>query len=1320
VPHVSRSFRRTSDDTPPPLLRHLSAKLTWDDLLAANSAVVLVAPSQAGKSTELTQLASSLRSSGRHAILCEASAAATQGLPNGLDHPEAKAWALWCDCTEPLVLLIDAVDELYLRGSDFQTLLRRLHRDVNLATRAATLVFTARNGSWPVTHTGALTSLFQSLGKADTKIELVTFDALDPDGIRAIAVAYGVRDPDSFIRELNESEVDSLIALRPIDIRLVVRHWQHRSRFGKWSDILADYLESACVSDRAEEARVSPADVRVALKRIAAACTFMRTPHLTLPHTPPIAGTVASRRLFDDWPYPKLAELFEGPIFTPKGTDAVQLPQGALPDFLAARWLVDRFKAGMAREELGDAIFVRLFDNKVYLPPSRRPVAGWIASELPEFRSLVIDACPRAALFEGDPDRLRDEDIQTAFRLYEAESSNLGGWHWPSRGTLKKLARPTLEQFFLEVVQRPSLQSSVRLQIWVLAQVGRYQSFLPSALAVAKDEAAPLHERTAAISLIREIGDDQHVAQLLSLTAEEAPELRHQLLLALAPKHLAGSTLLDFLRKPTDVSFTYYLRQVAEALPLQTLDTLLLGLLPASHAPALLTDHLATLLALLVELRLTVAPTLTADVTRILLALEHSATHAESLSSMDLKELDKLIGDDQSLRRALWDARFAAANGSPQDFLILSSVEFGDIRAEDGQWLVAKVPQHAPITDPLVNRLLHVLDRAGPDVHAALTDAALPVAVKDWITARKRGRQAMADAEAQRQTKEAEQRTKLQTELASRRSQIETGNDLAALLWAYHELGHREGPIDLTKLREQAGPDNTISLAKGFKASWRVEAVPLPSPVDNRIPNAVIAGQIGVTLDVQDGLQFSTLAPEEVDRAARYALWALNGFPFWFSDLLAAHPTIVEGVLREAVALDWASTADRNCVLGWVQVAPPDIAAVLRTIVLELLHKGSPVHTRTIHNAVDALITSNQGSTVAGELIAREVTASNDEDHLTEWLRAWAHFDPLRCAKWIECQEGRVTRLVEATAGLLEQDFDERLEQVRSSALLAPHALEHWVRLALRAVHPDDDIHHSDVFSPGTRDHAQDFRNRVINALAKDPSPRAALALQHLFVNSQMQSFRPLLARCLGAQREAGSEALAVAWTEGDILRVEHGDERTPRSISELYIMAQRHIRDVARIVENDDFSYRGIFTPTTKEREIQLWVASTLSQRSQGLYSIVRENVVDDDKEVDIFALADGVGQIPIEIKPLGDYSIQSLVDTLKNQLLGQYMRPRDRPFGVLLLVCRDRRFWHYRKRRLTFPEMVAELNRQARKLGAKYGKGLVVIPIDLRPPET
>jgi hypothetical protein len=336
--------------------------------------------------------------------------------------------------------------------------------------------------------------------------------------------------------------------------------------------------------------------------------------------------------------------------------------------------------------------------------------------------------------------------------------------------------------------------------------------------------------------------------------------------------------------------------------------------------------------------------------------------------------------------------------------------------------------------------------------------------------------------------------------------------------------------------------------------------------------------------------------------------------------------------------------------------------------VLELLEAGPPAHATTVDYAVDAILTSTTEMPRVLSLVRREIDRAGDAMPDPNWLRIWAHVEPEAAAEWISKRVEKVPNaaipVFLKTATLLEQDLDERFGRTAATSLMSPRALGRWARLLLSVVKPKDDVTHQGAYSPGDRDHAEDLRNRCLTRLASSPTPEARSILLEMQADPSLAAVRTIVDRLLKRQREAAVEASVTRWTEEDVLRLERDDEKLPRSLDELFELVKAHLLHVHDLVANDDFSYRELFKPrgkdkeTTKEREIQLWVASCLRQRARGLYSVVRENVLDDDKEVDISAFAAGVGHVPIEIKPLGDYSAAALEDIVERQLLGRYMR--------------------------------------------------------------
>jgi hypothetical protein len=140
--------------------------------------------------------------------------------------------------------------------------------------------------------------------------------------------------------------------------------------------------------------------------------------------------------LFPEWSPAKLDELFTSPLFVPKGESAVQLPDGAVTQCLAALWVVQRYRAELDLDAVVDAPSARVpGESGLRLPDSRRALVGWTASALPELRKTLRAIAPDALLHFGDPSKLSCREISDTIAALIARKT-VRHWEWPTNGTL--------------------------------------------------------------------------------------------------------------------------------------------------------------------------------------------------------------------------------------------------------------------------------------------------------------------------------------------------------------------------------------------------------------------------------------------------------------------------------------------------------------------------------------------------------------------------------------------------------------------------------------------------------------------------------------------------------------------------------------------------------------------------------------------------------------------------------------------------------------------------------------------------------------------
>lgn len=670
---------------------------------------------------------------------------------------------------------------------------------------------------------------------------------------------------------------------------------------------------------------------------------------------------------------------------------------------------------------------------------------------------------------------------------------------------------------------------------------------------------------------------------------------------------------------------------------------------------------------------------------------------------------------DHDTRRNVWLHRLAS-----DDYDHILNPSFGAPLAIDIEWLWS-IRERLPYAAQLVSDVwigsppdvqTAVVEGASGDLQQHLQELSRRVAEQRAATLLRSEQEAAAAQELLNQNID---------ELSKRRAEIEAGRDVDAMIQAYqHSSTHMtRSDLDFARLRPLVGDEYIEVLRRGFIACWRLHDVELPTPGDNSSLLRYAVGLAGIGMAVRGGFDLSTLNATEAALATRYALYEINGLPFWFEELLDAHHDVVVGVLREAIKLGWDyAGVDHHSPLRVASRSTPPVAHVLRAIAVDQLRERAPAHHDTTRWAVDSLLTSSEQRAEIRALVDRELKrADMQENERVEWVRLLAHFAPHEAAAWL--RESLASGDASAAFALhlaerLEHDLDDRVGVVRSSDLMSPSALGEWIGLMLTVVRFEDDVRIEGGHIVGRREFAEHFRDRCLKYLANTTTPEAHSVMRRLIADTGSQSDRRIFERMAETQRAIAANVYRT-WTEDDVLRIERGDEKVPRTLDELFSVTLNHLQHVARLVENDDFSYRHLFKDTTPEREVQLWAASCLRERAGELYSVVRENVVDDNKEVDISTFARGVGYVPIEIKPVDRYTYRLLVETIEKQLLGRYMQPPDRRYGVLLLARLGTRSWTVDDRSVDLAGVVDALRKQAKAIGAEHGKVIHVEVIDM-----
>lgn len=1333
---ITRRFRDWNETLPDRRVRGLlgrrASDMTWSTLVApgARRLVALVAASGTGKTTEMLQQAARLRQARRLAVFADARAVADGGFVDALDKEEdAEAYRRWLAAPQTrAVFLIDGVDELVLSRKDIHSLVRRLREALD--PRASwQLVLSARTGGWRNGLAKPLAA--RLLGEGGAPAHEVTFEALDLDAIKLLARAAGCTDTDAFVTAVESEEIELTLELRPMDVAPLASRWNRERRIGGWADVLEEFVETCVSASNPEidaDRRLTPRRARDAAKRVGAAAVLTKTPFTSLPAAPSSDTAVSARRLFDDWPLDELNEFFEVPLFVHKGADTVQLFQGPLPPFLAARWLADRLRHGRDVDWLRAQLMVQIHGEPEFvLPESRRETAGWLASACADFRKLLMVDYPEIVLYEGDPARLRDEEIVGALTSLLDRLDRDEPVPTATPGTLRKLARPAIEDSLLQITkERLGRPSTALLLEWAAA--GGYASLIALALETALAATQPSEIRAFCVRLVSGNGSPAQRAAFRALRGCTDEHIRAELVRALVPDALSLEERIAFVADGGDHLFDYRLSEAARSLEVAVLDSMLAASKHVLHSSvdSDANQRQANVVIVLLTKRVRRGAPPCDDLVECLARLEARAEQGFSdMFNDQRRELSDLVDRDRALRQALWDRRLRSAS-SLEAYGAVSRAVFGARCDADLEWLLSfgrECPEARSAAEFALQGIFGAMDADGR--RSLVEGSRISEDLRDHL-------RQLEDQRAQHTTREEEHDAVRLLDAERRRdenaaavrplaTEIASGDNTRLLAWGFAQMRHRGGMrygADLDHLAEAVGPDLVPVFFAGFKACWRKRSVDFRDPSASSIPNVTLAGLIGIGLEVAEGLDFASLSAEEATRASKYATYELNGLPKWMGDLLSAHLVAVGAVLKDAVASEWDSDTPEFGVLRYAPYESSSVGRVLGEIALELFERRLPKTRRVLAYALDSLLALDRALGRVRTAIASAVQSSARDDTalLGPLLRTWMHVGPLDAADWFEAyahaDRTRAEAVLGDVASLLDDDLAQRTLRLTNTSVLAPSSLERWIAL----IDMVRDSAERDEGAEPRWDSLDGLRSRFLDTLTRDPTLAARAALTRI---TSDPAFSPghLAGRLLARQRSFAAEAAASPWTEEDILSAEDNDERPPRSLADLFALVRLHLRQVARILEDDEFSYRELFTKKTREREIQLWVASSLRQRARGLYSVLRENVVDDDKEVDITAVADGIGQVPIEIKPTASYSAKQLMRCVEDQLIGRYMTQRERVCGVLVLVAVTPRRVRVEGELVELPELVRHLEQRVGELRLRTGKQVAIEAIRVHP---
>ncbi len=305
------------------------------------------------------------------------------------------------------------------------------------------------------------------------------------------------------------------------------------------------------------------------------------------------------------------------------------------------------------------------------------------------------------------------------------------------------------------------------------------------------------------------------------------------------------------------------------------------------------------------------------------------------------------------------------------------------------------------------------------------------------------------------------------------------------------------------------------------------------------IPYHLVFAMAGLEIEAgANSLGLASLSQAEARHAMRYALWELNGFPSWFEPLFKSCPEIGFDLISRELAWDLANNSPEqptHYILHDLVYHAPWLQSGVAERIRAWLWEHGAANIDVLRHARAIMVGGGVAPTAIASLARRRAEAAETpQGQLPAWLALWVDAEP---DTGVPALEAALSSLEFEVARDLAQTFlanfmgDRHGGGAVVGAWRTPDHLRRLYMLMHRYVRVAEDIDRSDggVFSPTSRDDAQDARNRLFGLLADTPGEATYRAIEELARDHPEVGYRAYMHR---AARERATADGDLTWTE--------------------------------------------------------------------------------------------------------------------------------------------------------------------------------------------
>ncbi|WP_437950246.1 hypothetical protein WME98_05060 [Sorangium sp. So ce296] len=1353
--------------------------LTWARALSS-PCIVILGEAGSGKTRELRAQAERLRMDGREGFFLRVEDLAKDGVAAALEG-DRDVLERWRQGSEEGWLFLDSVDEAKLHGQSLRRALAKLEETLASALVRCHVVVSCRHSDWseqdaeelrrfagrlvapkappgpqpqarPVRHALRWRRALRDDGeRALTSFRILRLAPLSWEQVRTYAQqSAGLTDVEDFMSAIGRADLWGL-AGRPQDVQWLALSWKRRRAFGSLRTMLEEGIREKLDDNRdpvLHGIAISRTQARDGIERVALALTMAHSETIALPGWTAEApvGALGLRDLLSDWKDAEILSLLRLAVFDPATYGRVRFHHRTMREYLAASCLGRlRLGHGLTAHKLARLVFATV-EGRHFARPGFEAVVAWLAINDAEVCRRAVEIAPEHLMDLGDPSELSPETRREVLRSYARRfAGRKRTLHRFDGAGLERFAGPDLTAEIRDLLA-PHVSDDLRKALLEMIERKKLPSLAEAARHVAEEEAIPSFLRCQAVRAVAATGTLLEKCSLFHAMIPRFAGDRNtarELVETLFPDVLTGDQLIALIEvvPPTsDVSDGYrrLFKHVGTRCPPEMRASLLSGLIELferrsaekGNEDAKPLEWLPLVVVLLDDMLRT------GDVVTLLPAGIHVLEQANNLSAFGRVELANLLADKAPLRRAMfWDRveRWRGKHGHwPRHVAEVWPYSLFSRSSEDADWLEGDAITHDHVEgrllafDGLIDVLSVQRDESGDRGRVERVAKQRPELMKHLQRIMGSPLQGKELEGAWRLSwqlrqvpfKEERRRNKARAVLREKLLQIRSGEAFRALMHLY-EVGCSDDGWSPAAVTSKYDAELAAAAAEGFQRVWQRQTPPaLHEMPANVLPQVGVIGALGLSLEIQQGLDVTQLDEGRLRRAITYAGWQLNEFPAWLDGCAKRSPSVLCEIFGSSLRLDHASEHGERLLRKIAHASQP-VRAACAPLLLDLLRSADPPHVPVLEYTLQALHGLSAHTDELRALCRSRCAASRDAPRrFAAWWCAWVVLDAGEGVAFLRDEVSGAAPGEASDACVVACMAERRPEQLLELFQGKEAELQSLLDVVFRHVRPSEDI--EDFNHP--RYDAQQLRWRLQNAVEATGTLQAIRLLESLASAPWNSDWSR--SSLVHAADGCAARAAARQWSLEDIRCFLERGLLAPRITADLFAVTLDVLADIRHHIERDDDSPKATYCrDDIDESHFQRLLRKELEVRAHGRYTVSREDELADGTRPDLRIRANGLGPISIEVKIADCWSLTALETALEKQLVGQYMRDAAAQHGVLVLVSsRNKKEWGSAPNQVPkFDALVHCLIARAEDLRSQRSdiENLAVIGIDFHEPD-